>query len=81
MQKGIQPRPVTAQTPNAHPLNGKNGQNQFWLSLPLNEEKRCRRADQTHYVYPPDTFVVLLTVRCWHTGHWTGTGESLKGTL
>ena len=44
-------------------------------------EKMFVEQPETHYVYPPDTFVVLLTVRCWHTGQWTGTGESPKGTL
>ena len=47
----------------------------------LNEGKDVVEQPETHYVYPPDTFFVLLTVRSWHMGQWTGTGESPKGTL
>lgn len=36
--------------------------------------------DQTHNVYPPDTCFTLLTVRCWHAGHWIGTAVAPKGT-
>ena len=93
MQNGIQPRPVTAQTPNAQPLDPKKlVKNQLLASLYSQrgegEKKKCiveqkskkSQTDRTHYVYPPDTFLVLLTVLCPHAGHWTGTGESQKGT-
>ena len=44
MQKGIQPRPVTAQTPKAQPLNGKRTDLNQPLASLSNEGKAIVRA-------------------------------------
>ena len=68
MQNGIQPRPVTAQTPNAHPLNGTI-KNQLLSTLNEGAKKkmycraRARRASQTDSLSIPARHVPRLADR------------------